>query len=161
VTVVFIISLLILVVAAASGVTYALARQAFSRSLAEMSETMRQQVNSLRTSLSTLQMEVADLQKAAGARQEVSFGAPSTSVSTAAPAPVRRDVTTHEPPEVSHEEISPETLVMIAAAVTSFLGKRVRIRSAKMLQSPYEIVNPWAQQGRVFVQASHNVRSRG
>ena len=56
------------------------------------------------------------------------------------------------------EEVAPETLVMIAAAVTSYLGKPVRIRSAKMLQSPYEIVNPWAQQGRVFVQASHVVR---
>ena len=47
-----------------------------------------------------------------------------------------------------------------AAAVTAFLGKKVRIRSAKTLQSPYEIVNPWSQQGRVFVQASHNLRSR-
>ena len=49
----------------------------------------------------------------------------------------------------------------IAAAVTAYLGKKVRIRSAKMLQSPYEIVNPWSQQGRVFVQASHNLRPRG
>ena len=52
-------------------------------------------------------------------------------------------------------------LVVLAAAVTSFLGKPVRIRSAKMLQSPYEIVNPWAQQGRVFVQASHALRTWG
>jgi methylmalonyl-CoA carboxyltransferase large subunit len=58
------------------------------------------------------------------------------------------------------EEITPELLVVMAAAVTVFLGKTVRIRSAKMLQSPYEIVNPWAQQGRVFVQASHNLRTR-
>src|ERR1700733_6593476 len=57
------------------------------------------------------------------------------------------------------EEIPPEVLVVIAAAVTSYLGKPVRIRSAKMLQSPYEIVNPWAQQGRVIVQASHALRS--
>jgi methylmalonyl-CoA carboxyltransferase large subunit len=58
------------------------------------------------------------------------------------------------------EEVTPEMLVVIAAAVTAFMGKKVRIRSAKMLQSPYEIVNPWSQQGRVFVQASHNLRSR-
>jgi hypothetical protein len=51
--------------------------------------------------------------------------------------------------------------VVIAAAVTAFLGKKVRIRSAKMLQSPYEVVNPWAQQGRMFIQASHNLRLRG
>lgn len=58
-------------------------------------------------------------------------------------------------------EVAPETLVVIAAAVTAFLGRKVRIRSAKMLQSPYEVVNPWAQQGRVFIQASHNLRLRG
>jgi methylmalonyl-CoA carboxyltransferase large subunit len=57
-------------------------------------------------------------------------------------------------------KVTPEVLVMIAAAVTAFLGKKVRIRSAKMLQSPYEVVNPWSQQGRVFVQASHNLRPR-
>jgi methylmalonyl-CoA carboxyltransferase large subunit len=63
--------------------------------------------------------------------------------------------------QTKEEEVTPEMLVVMAAAVTAFLGKRVRIRSAKMLQSPYEIVNPWSQQGRVFVQASHNLRSRG
>ena len=52
------------------------------------------------------------------------------------------------------EEITPETLVVIAAAVTAFLGKKVRIRSAKVLQTPYEVVNPWAQQGRVLIHAS-------
>jgi len=62
--------------------------------------------------------------------------------------------------KVKDEEITPELLVVLTAAVTVFLGKTVRIRSAKKLQSPYEIVNPWAQQGRVFVQASHNLRAR-
>jgi methylmalonyl-CoA carboxyltransferase 12S subunit len=57
-------------------------------------------------------------------------------------------------------EITPEILVVIAAAVTAFLGKEVRIRSAKMLQSPYEVVNPWSQLGRVVVQASHNLHIR-
>jgi hypothetical protein len=58
-------------------------------------------------------------------------------------------------------EVTPETLVVIAAAVTAFLGKKVRIRSAKMLQSPYEIFNPWSQQGRALVHASHHPRIRG
>lgn len=53
------------------------------------------------------------------------------------------------------QEVSPEVLVMLAAVATTYLGKKVRVRSAKMLQTPYEIVNPWAQHGRVFVQASH------
>jgi hypothetical protein len=55
------------------------------------------------------------------------------------------------------EEVSTEVLVILAAAATTFLGKKVRVRSAKMLQTPYEIVNPWAQQGRVFIQASHDL----
>lgn len=58
------------------------------------------------------------------------------------------------------EEVSPEILLVIAAAVTAFLGKKVRIRSARMLPNP-EIFSAWAQQGRVFVQASHNLSQRG
>ncbi|PKU21449.1 hypothetical protein [Telmatospirillum siberiense] len=56
------------------------------------------------------------------------------------------------------QEVSEEVLVMLAAAATTFLGKKVRVRSAKMLQTPYEIVNPWAQHGRVFIQASHQLQ---
>ncbi len=59
------------------------------------------------------------------------------------------------------EEISAETLLVMAAAVTVFLGKKVRVRSAQMLQTPFEIINPWSQQGRVIVQASHNLSPRG
>jgi hypothetical protein len=58
-------------------------------------------------------------------------------------------------------EVTPEILAMIAAVVTVYLGKKVRICSAKRLQSPYEVVNPWAERGRVLVQASHNLRLRG
>lgn len=60
--------------------------------------------------------------------------------------------------EPEAEEVTPEVLAIMAAAFSSFLGKKIRIHSAKRLQSPYEVVNPWAQQGRVFVQASHNLR---
>jgi methylmalonyl-CoA carboxyltransferase 12S subunit len=72
------------------------------------------------------------------------------------PAPVSKP--TQPLTSAKKEEITPELLVVLAAAVTVYLGKKVRIRSAKMLQSPYEIVNPWSQQGRVFVQASHVLR---
>ncbi len=58
------------------------------------------------------------------------------------------------------EEITPELLLVIAAAVTAFLGKKVRVRSARLLPNP-EIFSAWAQQGRVFVQASHNLAQRG
>jgi len=75
-----------------------------------------------------------------------------------APAQPQPVVSRTQPAET---EISADTLLIIAAAVTVFLGKKVRIRSAKMLQSPYEIINPWAQQGRVTLQASHWLRGVG
>jgi|ERR1700722_6986026 len=58
-------------------------------------------------------------------------------------------------------EISAETLAKIAATITALLGKKIRIRSVKILEQQDAIVNPWAQQGRVVVQASHNLTQRG
>jgi methylmalonyl-CoA carboxyltransferase 12S subunit len=62
---------------------------------------------------------------------------------------------------VAGEEVTPELLVVIAAAVTAFLGKKVRIRSAKVLLQSREAANPWSQQGRMLIHASHNLRRRG
>lgn len=57
------------------------------------------------------------------------------------------------------EEISPEMLVILAAAATSYLGVKVRIRSARLLHSAQDGISPWAQHGRVFVQsAAHTLR---
>ena len=154
------ILLLIMAVAVASALTYALARRAFRRSLAELREATSEQVNSLRTSVTHLETGLAELRRRQPSEQEIIAAA-----STPGPPPDTHAapsmVSAAKRPEELQEEISADTLVVIAAAITSFLGKRVRIRSAKILQSPYEIVNPWAQQGRVFVQASHNLRSRG
>jgi len=55
--------------------------------------------------------------------------------------------------EAAQETVSAETLAMIAVAVTAFLGKKVRIRSAHLTHT----VTPWAQAGRAIVQASHNL----
>lgn len=56
-------------------------------------------------------------------------------------------------------QVAPKTLSVIAAAVAEFLGKKVRIRSARMLPSPYAVAR-WARQGRVTVQTSHNITKR-
>ena|SRR5215472_10623603 len=53
------------------------------------------------------------------------------------------------------EEITPEILVVLTAAVAAFLGKKARIRRASLASRGSG--NSWAQQGRVFVQASHNL----
>ena len=60
-----------------------------------------------------------------------------------------------EPASAQAEEISPEIIMVLSAAVAAFLGKRARIRSARLVRSAPS--SAWAQQGRVFVQASHNL----
>jgi methylmalonyl-CoA carboxyltransferase large subunit len=51
--------------------------------------------------------------------------------------------------------LSSETLAIIGAAVAAFLGKTARIRSARLLE--HSEANAWAQQGRVYIQASHHL----
>lgn len=110
---------------------------------------LQQRVASLADSVQKLQGQLADQAKLL-ADLVARLSGPGAQVQSQAQAP--------EEGLAARSEVSPDVLVVIAAAVTTFLGKKVRIRSAKMLQSPYEIVNPWAQQGRVFVQASHYLR---
>lgn len=57
------------------------------------------------------------------------------------------------------EEITAEILAVISAAVAQFLGAGARIRSTRLLTQPGGI-SPWAQQGRVIIQASHNLGAR-
>jgi methylmalonyl-CoA carboxyltransferase large subunit len=69
-----------------------------------------------------------------------------------APAPAPLPVA----PENEEERIEPEVLMVIAAAVAAFMGKKARIRRVRRSATPG--MNPWAQQGRVSIQASHTVR---
>ena len=57
-------------------------------------------------------------------------------------------------PAPTREPVSAETIAIIAAAVTSFLGKKVKIRHARLIESGS---SNWAQQGRAIIQASHNL----
>ena len=57
------------------------------------------------------------------------------------------------------EEITTEILAVISAAVAQFLGAGARIRSTRLIASPGGM-SPWAQQGRVIIQASHNLGMR-
>jgi cell division protein FtsL len=71
------------------------------------------------------------------------------------PAPTPTAAQSRVTPDPAPEELSQETLAVIAAAVASYLGKTVRVRGARRL--PQEEVSTWAQQGRVYIQASHNL----
>lgn len=132
-----------------SLVAYFSLQRALRRIASELRQSTEDRVSILANAVSGLEKQVAEL----------ILAAPHISTARASAMAVLAEeaVSQHE----KAEAVTPEILVVIAAAVTAFLGKKVRIRSAKVLQSPYEIVNPWSQQGRVFVQASHNLRSRG
>ena len=134
-------ALLVVTVIVALGcvITYVSAQAAFRRRASELHRTEESRLQSLAKTIQDLESRLAELSKA-----------PVPATTQAQPAPVEKK-----------EEVSPEMIIVLSAAVTAFLGKKVRIRSAKMLQSPYEIVNPWSQQGRVIVQASHNLRPGG
>jgi methylmalonyl-CoA carboxyltransferase large subunit len=149
----------IVAVAAGCALTYVSLQRAFSRTVSELRSDTERKLDALTGALNALQTQAARLsQSPAVAIKPVAapVPAPAAKADAVLAAPALKSAT----PQAAAEEITPELLVVMAAAVTAFLGKKVRIRSAKMLQSPYEIVNPWSQQGRVFVQASHNLRSR-
>lgn len=150
--------LLLILLALACGTTFAVSRRAFRRGAEKLTRDSERKIGSLREAVQSLETKIAELNKATSIQTPVSAPAPAAVLQ---PQPAAASKAVPASAAAPEEEITPDLLVVIAAAVTAFLGKKVRIRSARMLQSPYEIVNPWAQQGRIFVQASHNLRSRG
>lgn len=56
------------------------------------------------------------------------------------------------------EEITPELLMVMAASISAYLGKTVRIRRARFVNQ--QLVNAWGQSSRVVLQASHNIQRR-
>jgi len=149
------------VLAVGWALTYVSLRRTFRRTASELRLETERQLNALTGTLKALEARVAELGQPPAMRPATAPVPPLvTKLEATAPA-AKAAVDKTKVDQTKEEEVSPEMLVVMAAAITAFLGKRVRIRSAKMLQSPYEIVNPWSQQGRVFVQASHNLRSRG
>lgn len=70
----------------------------------------------------------------------------------AEPGPAVKEPATPVVAEQPAEPISEEILLAISAGVAAFLGERVRIRQIRVVTSP-----AWAQQGRVWIQASHRL----
>ena len=71
-----------------------------------------------------------------------------------APAPVAAASVPVAEKQAEEEQIEPEILMVIAAAVAAFMGHKAKIRRVRSISGG---VNPWAQQGRVSIQASHSV----
>ena len=137
-------------VAAGCAVSFAglwiMLRQAASVS----QQVTESRLDALAVALKALEAKVAELSQLTELRAVDDSVAETEAPVVAAPQAVQRE----------DEEVTPETLVMIAAAVTAYLGKKVRIRSAKSLRPPREVASAWSQHGRVLVHGSHNPRSR-
>jgi hypothetical protein len=116
--------------------TFFLSQRALKRTIAELRRELDGRVGALE----------AKMQAASVPAPVQPIAQPATPVLTPVVKPVA----------APREEVTPETLLVLAAAVTAFLGKKVRIRSAKMLYA-HESFNAWSQQGRVVVQAAHNL----
>ena len=114
--------------------------------LAERQQATESQLSALAGALKALEAKVAERSQPTAVASAIETEAASAA---AKPLVDRKD-----------EEVRPETLVMIAAAVTAYLGKKVRIRSAKLLLPPGQAANPWVQRGRTLVQSSHHPRLR-
>lgn len=57
--------------------------------------------------------------------------------------------------------ITCEILAVIEAAATAFIGKKVFIRSIRILDGDEVDASAWASQGRDMIQSSHNLIQRG
>src|SRR5690242_7166196 len=113
-----------------SLIAYFSLRRALRRNESELRQSTEDRMSVLTNAVSSLEKQVADL----------ILAAPHISTARASGMPALTEEAVPRQHEKA-EAVTPEILVVIAAAVTAFLGKKVRIRSAKVLQSPYEIVN--------------------
>jgi methylmalonyl-CoA carboxyltransferase large subunit len=98
-------------------------------------EELRAEIRALSERLARLEGREPEPQAAAGP-------APPPPVGTEAPAP-----------EPEPETIPEEILLVISAAVAAFLGERAHVKQVRLIRSP-----AWAQQGRVTIQASHQLQ---
>lgn len=92
----------------------------------------------------------AELQHANGA------AAKNGTVKNGAAVPARLPVEKPAAPTEIIEDpvVTPETVMLISAAIAAYLGKHARVKSIRRIGP--QGFNPWSQQGRVSIQASHN-----
>lgn len=124
---------------------YAGLTRAFRRAVAEKQRESDRQLNAMVTTVKALQSRVAEL-----GRQQAEYAKEGDFA--VVPPPDKPAVETNEP-------LKPELVATLTAAATAYLGQKARIRSAQQLAE--ESAGAWAQQGRVIVQTSHNLRSNG
>ena len=121
--------------------------RAMRRALRERQWETEQHLRALNTTVKALQARVVELSRVQAQQTQ------GTQTAAADVAPKHEEGERKEP-------VKPEIVVALTAAATAFLGKKARIRSARALPAEADTVGAWAQQGRVIVQTSHNLRPR-
>jgi len=150
------LAVMTVLVAAGFAMLYGGLRRMLLAAMTGRQLSLESQLNEIASALKVLEGRVAELSPVL---EPVATLAPEfTMAATAQAVPEPEATDGDEAAYLADEEITAETMLVIAAAVTAFLGKKVRILSAKRLESPRQGMSPWSQQGRVFVQASHNLR---
>ncbi len=116
---------------------------------------VRREVDQLRGELREQRRRLAELETAlASMTGKTAAAIPEAAVAALPAAEADAAASAHaEAARAEEPEITPERMALIAAVVTAFLGRKVKIHQARLVNP--EVVSPWAQQGRVFVQASH------
>jgi hypothetical protein len=127
-------------------------RRTLNRTCTEFRPEFQRQMDSLSARLEVLQRAAGTRTPTAPISAVAASGKMESSAGNAVPAITAQ--------AQAPQEITPETLATITEAVTGLLGRKVRIRSVKVLPTPDAIVNPWAQHGRAVVQASHDFSQR-
>lgn len=107
-------------------------------------EGLQQALDALAAQLAALTSRLEKLE-AAGSAVPAAVSAPAAQ-SAAQPVAAAAE------PVKEADEFSEELLLVLSAAVAAYLGKRPHIRAIHLRTS-----SAWAQQGRVFVQASHQL----
>ncbi len=123
-------------------------RRGLARRCDELRLEFRRQIDSLSASVTALERTIATRNASAQGESTVtSAGAASEDV---AQGPLTQ----------ASDEITPEILAAITKTITALLGRKVHVRSVKLLATPDAASNPWAQNGRAVIQASHNFSQR-
>ncbi len=100
--------------------------------------------------LERVQMQLAAISERVEKLETVPIHPPAAEGAPAAAPPPESE----KAPEPPKPEITEEELIAISAALGAYLGVRIRIKQIRLLSS-----HAWAQQGRVSIQASHNLHN--
>jgi hypothetical protein len=139
-------ALITVIAGAGCAAIYAGLERVLRRAVEERQRDMERQLNAMATTVKALQARVTELSRLQAARAEVTV--------IATPAEIAGQAT--------QAQTKPEIVAALTAAATAFLGKKARVRSAQLLPNAQQDgAGAWAQQGRMIVQTSHNLRQRG